>query len=176
MSSKKEQQISLKIKAKAGPKLSRHAMEEFGPGKSGFVFCPHGEAVYYKKSWHHAAKFFTNPPKLSGKGIRFKPCPVHEMLKNKQYEGELVIKNVPAKFRRELLNLIENFGKRAIRKDVLDRILEFRIKNQEFRITTSENQLAQKLANKISEVFKKRVGTETSRAAGKDVVRIKISF
>lgn len=59
---------------------------------------------------------------------------------------------------------------------MLDRILEFRIKNQEFRITTSENQLAQKLANKISEVFKKRVGTEIYRAAGKDVVRIEISF
>ena len=58
MSSKESQIKSLKEKYASGEQKSRHAMEEFGPGKSGFIFCLHGEAVYFKKSWHHPPKFF----------------------------------------------------------------------------------------------------------------------
>ena len=39
----------------AGKKISKHAMAEFGVGMSEYIFCPKGEAVYYKKSWHHGA-------------------------------------------------------------------------------------------------------------------------
>lgn len=176
MASKTEITKSVKEQYAGGEQKSRHAMQEFGPGKKEFIFCPHGEAVYYRKSWHHTEKFFRNPPSLQGKDMRFKLCPAHQMIKNKQYEGEIVIKNIPAKFRRELLNFVENFGERAMRRDVLDRLLELRMTNDKLRITTSENQLAQKLAQKISEAFKKKVVFKISRAQKSDVVRIRIDF
>jgi len=176
MSSTGEQLRSLKIISKAGPKLGRHAMQEFGPGKAGFIFCPHGEAVYYKKSWHHTEKFFLNPPKLTGKGVQFKLCPAHEMLKNKQYEGEVIIKNVPAKYRQELLNLIKNMGERAMRQDVLERVLEFKTKNSELKVTTSENQLAQKIGRKVKEIFRGRAKTKILRSKEGDIMRLVVDF
>jgi len=169
---------SLKSKYAAGEKHSRHAAEEFGPGKHEFVFCPRGEAVYYKKSWHHASDFFT-ATKLSfvdKKGVKFKLCPIHEMIKNKQYEGEIVIKNIPVKFKSELVRLIENMGETATRIDVLDRILDLRFKNKDLRITTSENQLAWKIARKVTEVFKKKAQAKISRAKEGDLVRINVLF
>lgn len=159
-------------------------MAEFGPGKREFIFCPHGEAVYFKKSWHHIAKFLrsyeTRSHKpyetWSRKDVKFRLCPAHEMMKNKQYEGEVIIKNVPAKFRRELLNLIENMDERAMRKDVLDRVLGIKMAGNRLLTTTSENQLAQRIASKIGEVFKKQVAMKISRAKGGDIVRIEIDF
>lgn len=177
MASKSAKTKSIKERYASGEQKSRHAMEEFGPGKRGFIFCPRGEAVYYKKSWHHMGEFFNNPPNLKGdENIRFKLCPAHEMEKNKQYEGEVVIKNIPAKFRKELINLIENMGEHAIRRDVLDRVLELRSKKQELRITTSENQLAQKIAQKISEVFKKKVNIKISRMKEGDMLCVHVVF
>lgn len=201
---------SLKETYSRGEKKSRHSTEEFGPGKQGFIFCPQGEAVYYKKSWHHTSEFFTQPfgeypaakpqgnirsslsrdvmprgqragfiktPHLKEeRGIIFKSCPVHEMIKNKQYEGEIIIKNVPEKFRKDLLRLIQNMGETAERIDVLDRILELKNKEQELRITTSENQLAQKIARKIRETFAKKIIVKISRAKEGDVVNIMVNF
>ena len=170
---------SIKEKYAGGEQWSRHAMQEFGSGKKEFIFCPHGEAVYFKKSWHHVEKLYKSyevqPHKLH-KGIKFKLCPAHEMQKNKQYEGEVVIKNIPAKFRRELVNLIENMGERAMRRDVLDRVLDIKITSNQLLVTTSENQLAQKISHKISETFNKRVDVRILRAKGADVVRVQINF
>jgi hypothetical protein len=176
MPSSQEKTKSSNFKSYAGPQLSRHAMQEFGPGKAGFIFCPHGEAVYYKKSWHHTEKFFLNPPKLTGKGIKFKLCPAHEMLKNKQYEGEVIIKNVPAKFRQELLNLIKNMGERAMRQDILERVLELKTKNSELKVTTSENQLAQKIGRKVKEVFRGRAKTKILRSKEGDTMKLVVDF
>jgi len=151
-------------------------MEEFGPGKREFIFCPNGEAVYYKKSWHHASEFFANPPGLRDKRIRFKLCPAHEMQKNKQYEGEIIIKNVSVKFRKDLVRLVENMGTTAMRIDVLDRILDLKFRINELRITTSENQLAQKIAKKVQSSFKNKIRIKILRGKGSDVVRISIAF
>lgn len=176
---------SLKETYAKGEKKSRHSMEEFGPGKKEFIFCSYGEAVYYKKSWHHTSEFFTKIPHLKEeRGITFKLCPTHQMIKNKQYEGEIIIKNIPEKFRKDLLRLIQNMGETAERIDVLDRILELRNKEQlfdaaqgrELRITTSENQLAQKIARKIKETFAKKTRVKISRAKEGDVVRVTVNF
>mgnify|MGYP001612380583 FL=1 len=176
MVSRAEKTKIIKEKYSSGEQKSRRAMQEFGPGERGFTFCPYGEAIYYKKSWHHMGKFFRNPPNTENKSLKFKLCPAHQMQKNKQYEGEVIIKNVPAEFRKELLNLIENMGERAMRRDVLDRILTLQVAGYTIRVFTSENQLAQRIANKIGEVFKKKVKIDTSRAKGGDVVRLRANF
>lgn len=167
----------LKSKYMAGDKKSRHAMEEFGPARREFIFCPHGEAVYYKKSWHHTSKFFRNPPDFKKeKSIRFRECPAHEMLKNKQYEGEIIVKNVPASVRADLVRLVENMGERAMRKDVLDCVLGLEVRTKELRVTTSENQLAQRIAGKITATFAKHARAKISRAKEDDVVRVVVDF
>ncbi|MDP3769495.1 MAG: hypothetical protein Q8R40_00975 [bacterium] len=163
----------------AGKKVSKHAMKEFGSAKSGFVFCPHGEAVYYKKSWHHIAKFFTNPPDSKrDKDVSFQLCPAHAMGKNKQYEGEVMVRDVPEMFRNDLWGLVEGIGERAMRKDVLDRILDMKWVKNQLTITTSENQLAQRIGRKIKETFKKHIVEHIVRPKGgdSDFVSVQIAF
>lgn len=176
MSSKLQKTKFIKGRFSGGEKWSRHASEEFR-ARGEFIFCPHGEAVYYKKSWHHTGDFFKRLTHLKeNKDIRFKLCPVHEMLKNKQFEGEIVIRNIPQRVKKDLLNLIGGMNRRAMYRDVLDRVLEVRSGNQEIRITTSENQLAQKIVSKIKAAFRKNVQTTTMRARESDVVRFVVAF
>ncbi len=169
--------LRLKGKFEAGEKRSDHETAEFGPGKRGLVFCPRGEAVYYKKSWHHTSEFFSNPPDFTKKkGIIFKLCPADMMLKNKQYEGEITIRNVPEAVREDLVRRIENMGETAMRIDVLDRVSEIAVKESGIRVTTTENQLAQKIAKNIAAAFKKKVAMRISRGKESDVVRVTIDF
>lgn len=98
------------------------------------------------------------------------------MLKNKQYDGEVIIKNVPAKFRQELLNLIKNMGERAMRQDILERVLELKTKNSELKVTTSENQLAQKIGRKVKEVFRGRAKTKILRSKEGDTMKLVVDF
>lgn len=158
-----------------GDTRSRHAEEEFGPARKEIVICPHGEAVYYKKSWHHFSRFFTKPLKHE-KQFRFKSCPVHALLARGQYEGEIVLSGVPPAFRREVVGLVENIGEEAFRRDVLDRILALTAHRDTVRITTSENQTASRIAAKIAERFKKRTRVEIHRGKSGDVVRVTVAF
>lgn len=178
MASDKQKNLTARKKFAAGEKKSRHAMEEFGSGKHEFVLCPKDDAVYYKKSWHHASDFFLRAPSMRReKGLKFKLCPVHEMMKNKQFEGEVVIKNIPERFLKELKSVIENMGERAYRMDVTTRILSLKAENGALRVTVSENQLAQKIARKIERVFRKQIKhAEVVRGKEGDAVRITIDF
>ena len=144
-------------------------MAEFGVGMSEYIFCPKGEAVYYKKSWHHASDFFIKMPDTKeDKNVVFKLCPAHEMEKNKQYEGEVMMRDIPAHIKGELTRLIENMGERAMRIDVLDRIFAMKWTGDNLRVITSENQLAQKIGRKIKETFKKHIAEHIVRPKGGD--------
>lgn len=157
-----------------GEKKSRHASEEFGPGKSEFTVCPEGGEVYSRKHWYHS--FDTIGGITEKKKIAFRLCPFHLMVKNKQYEGELIIEGIPVKYRRELIRLIEKSGERGYRADPMDRIIKMEAKKETIRVELSENQLAQKIANKIRDRFKKTT-REVHRGKGtSDVVSIKIFF
>ncbi len=157
-----------------GGKKSRHAMEEFGPGKVEFTVCPEGGEVYYHKYWHHALEDFKHLSEK--KKIVFKLCPFHLMVKNKQYEGELIIEGVPAKYRQELIRLIENSGEHGYRADPMDRIIKMENKGNAIRVELSENQLAQKIANKIRDRFKNTTRAVKRGGGESDVIRIKINF
>lgn len=163
----------------AGKKISGHGMQEFAKGKHDYIFCPQGEAVYYKKSWHHIAKFFTNPPDSKrDKDVSFQLCPAHEMEKNKQYEGEVIVCDVPDMFRDDLWRLVEGIGEKAMRKDVLDRVFAVKWVKNQLTATTSENQLAQKIGRKIKETFKKHIAEHIVRPKGgdSDFVSVQIFF
>ena len=153
---------------------SRHAMEEFGPGRAEYIICPEGGEAYFHKSWHHSLADFKHL--YENKKISFTLCPFHQMVKNKQYEGEIIVENVPAKDQRELTRLVERSGEHGYRRDPMDRIVKVEAKKDQIRVETSENQLAQKIANKIQDRFKNTTRAVRRGGGESDVVRIKINF
>ncbi len=161
----------------AGKKISKHAAEEF-KGKRDYIFCPKGEAVYYKKSWHHVAKFFVSPPDKREKDVVFELCPAHQMEKNKQYEGEVVIRDVPEMFKKDLWGLVEGMGEAAMRKDVLHRIFTMKWMKGQLTVTTSENQLASRIGGKIKDTFKKHIAEHVifPKGGDSDFVSVQVAF
>jgi|SRR3989344_5017089 len=154
-------------------KLSRHEAEEFG-SKKGLVFCGECKAVYYKKSWHHSLLGLKSVKEDSA--VSFRRCPACEMIKAHQFEGRIRITGVPDNLMAELLNLIKGFGERAREADPLDRVIDIKKTKENLLVTTTENQLANKLAKKIQNTFNGvRVRTTFSKAPS-DFVDIKVEF
>lgn len=129
---------------------SRHAMEEFS-AERGLVLCKRCGNAHFKKSWHHDLQGLKDINKDAP--IKFVVCPACRMIENGQYEGRIVIKNVPEKFHDELDHLIRNFCHRAFEQDPMDRLIELKKENSTWITTTTENELANKLGKKIKEVF-----------------------
>ncbi len=162
--------------------LSRTEEHEIPKGKSGLVFCnpPAGgcNAVYYKKSWHHNLRDYKNLKE--DLPINFSLCPACKMIKDKQFEGEIIIKNIPPKIFNELEYLIITFGRRAYKRDSMDRIIAIKKNKSEMIITTTENQLAVKIAKKIKDTFKsanQRIDMKISYSPQpSDVAYVKLEF
>jgi len=147
--------------------------EEFGPGKKDLIICKECKAVYYYKSWHHKIEDY--PQLKPSKKINFSLCPACKMIKSKNYEGEITVKNFPEDKKEELKNLIENFGRRAWEKDSQHRVSSIKEDKNNLIVHTTENQLAQRLGEKINEVFGKKNKVKISHS-GEDVIRVEIVF
>lgn len=153
------------------PRTEKH---EISKGKSGLVVCERCDAVYYKKSWHRNLRDYKDLKE--NLAMKFSLCPACEMIKNRQFEGEIIIKNVPIKIKDGLINLVKTFSKRAFERDQMDRLIDIKETKDELKITTTENQLAVKLAKKIKETFKKAELKITYSPSPSDVVYVKIEF
>jgi hypothetical protein len=157
----------------------RNDEEEFGGGKKGLILCKVCTNAYFKKSWRHDLQGIKDFRK--DLPIHFTVCPACKMIADGQYEGRIVIKNIPEKFFDELDGLIRNFCHRSFERDPLDRLIGIRkLGNGKlgntWEATTTENQLANKLAKKIKEVFDKvKITTRFSKAPS-DLVEIAIDF
>ena len=156
--------------------VSRTGRKEFPLGEKEIIFCSNCQSVYYKKSWHHNKNF---PPK-AGPSLaeKFKLCPACQMIKNKEFEGQLTISNFPSTLKIDLDRLIRNFCQRAFERDPLHRLIDIKNVSDNLIVTTTENQLAVKLAKKIKEVFNKnKVQIKISYSPEpSDTVYIKINF
>ena len=153
----------------------RHEEEEFGPGKKGLVICPECNSTYFKKCWHHDLIGIDVSDKKDTP-IKFVKCPACAMVANKQYEGRLAIKNVPSPLVKELEGLIRGFCQRAFDRDPMDRLIEIKKGNGDWEVMVTENQLANKLGQKIKHTFN-RVKTKTVFAGDpSDVVEILVQF
>jgi len=149
--------------------------QEFGLAKKNYLLCPVCLAIYHEKSWHH--RLDGAAAGLEGKKLAFKLCPACDMIAARQYEGRLIIENVPARLQGELFNLIQSFSRKAYEKDCQHRLIAItRNGHGNWLVTTTENQLATKLGKKIGEVFN---GTDVKISYSRqpdDVERIKINF
>ncbi|MEK7647015.1 MAG: NMD3-related protein [Patescibacteria group bacterium] len=135
------------------PKESRRETEEFGPGKTDIVFCSDCGLAYYNKSWHHNLRSHKNVEKA--RRVAFQLCPACQMARRKQHEGEIRISGLPSSRQKEIVHILSVLAEKIREKDPLDRILEIKSDAKEFTVYTSENQMAQKLAKKLHEIYKK---------------------
>ena len=95
--------------------------------------------------------------------------------KEKIYEGELVLENIPASKRQDVLNLIKNLDHEAQRRDFMDRILWREEKDDDTHFYISENQLTVFMGEKIGEAFKNQ-GKLTIAYNPEGPVRVKWEF
>ncbi|MEK7493949.1 MAG: NMD3-related protein [Patescibacteria group bacterium] len=165
-------------------KQKKHHLELMAPrttprgsqkGKGGIVFCATCNAVYYKKSWHHNLRYYKNLHE--DLGVSFALCPACTAIKNNEFEGRITISNVPKNIAEHLANLVHAFTHRAYQKDPMDRLIAMKKTNVGMEITTTENQLAVRLAKKIEEVFKGSTARITYARSSRDkAVDIRLEF
>lgn len=160
------------------PRLDQES-EEFS-AKKGLIICSDCGAVYWKKRWHHSLEKlnFGDSEKISQKDTptKFAICPACKLIKNRQYEGRIRIKNLPEQHAKALEELVEGFGRRAYDRDPMDRVISMGKKDGEWVITTTENQLANKLANKIESQFRNSKSKTHFGPEPSDVAEITIEF
>ncbi|MEK7555588.1 MAG: NMD3-related protein [Patescibacteria group bacterium] len=153
------------------PRTEKHEMPK---GKLGLVLCKECNAAYYKKSWHHNLRHFKEL--REDLRVSFVVCPACNMIKNKQFEGQIEIINIPLKISEELINLIKSFCRRAYERDPMDRLIGIKNTKGGLEATTTENQLAVKLAKKIKQTFKKVDMKISYSPTPSDVVYVKLEF
>ena len=134
---------------------------EFALGKKGILICPEDDSYYFKKSWHNGRRAFLNRRENHDLSFRKVLCPADNMITKGLWEGKVIIENLPKDKLTEIKNLIRNFDKIAQAKDTLDRVIKVDSEKGNLIVTTTENQMAHKLAKKIHDAFKK-VSLKTS--------------
>ncbi len=153
---------------------SRTEKQEFRKGRKPILICKICDIVYYKKSWHHKLEEYQKLEKV--KKVDFAICPACQMIKNKQLEGRLIVRNMPAKFAKEIINLIQAYSQRAFEQDPLDRLIEIKNEDGQILATFTENQMTVRLAKKIKEVFNKVKMEIQYSSPPSDVVEVEVEF
>ena len=148
------------------PTKPRKENEEFGGGKEGLVICPDCKAVYYKKSWHHGTLHFEGRENMP---VQFMLCPADQMIKNKQYEGRVVVKNVPQALEEEVMGLIKNAAGAAYEKDPMHRLISLDKVGGELVALTTENELAASIARKLGDAHNRAKVKITYKSEPSDV-------
>lgn len=167
---------------------------EFGPGKTDVLVCRKCQAAYFYKNWHRGLEEF---PREKSRVLKFALCPACQMIKDKKFEGEITLENVPERFKKGIEKLVENFGKRARDYDPMDRVISLKaekikrasaaekrgaLSRKEFegksliRILTTENQMAKRLAKKINEIYGRKLKLKITHSRKEDTTRVIIIF
>lgn len=160
---------------------SKKVSEEF-KSAAGVVLCKSCGAAYHKKMWRHGIEEFNAAETKnisSGKKdvpVKFELCPACQMIKNRQYEGRVTIKGLPEEYEEEMHGLVEGFCKRAYEQDPMHRLIEIKHENSNWVITTTENEMANKLAHKIKTSFRKVKSRTHFAGDPSDVVEVTIDF
>lgn len=150
--------------------------QELGLAKKGFRLCRTCRAVYFNKSWHHRNTIDIAATKKNRRP-RVTKCPACTMIADHQFEGLLIIEDIPRRLETELSRLIKSYCKKAYQKDCQHRLIALD-KNRRgvWRVTTTENQLASKLAHKIKGVFNKVTAEVAYSKEPDDVERTTVRF
>jgi NMD protein affecting ribosome stability and mRNA decay len=152
--------------------------EEYGHTKPGIIICPNcGNVHYHKRWWKNSDKGLHKLVVLNYRTAARTLCPACTMIEEHLFEGEVLIENVPAKFRTDVTQLIKNFGNTATDLDPQDRIISVLRGASVWRITTTENQLADRLAKAIRDTFKTHAKIHISHSKEPyEVDRVRVVF
>lgn len=163
------------IKIPAENRRAQH--EEWGRERSGATECPRCGNVHFLKRWYSGRRALETALKKKIGILKPERCPACKEIAAKQFEGEVMIVGVPEKKKTELRRLIKNFGSRALLRDPQDRIIAVRESTGgRIIVTTTENQLAVRLAKKVKEVFKTAHPDILYSKEPSEVVRVRVSF
>ena len=141
---------------KLPPRKNVEKHDQYGKEPQGLTRCPLCRNVHFKKKWLpslRTAQKYERRKRLFIAGEEL--CPACHMVREHLFEGEIMVVQCPQHFREELLNLIRNYGARASSRDPQHRIIHIEHVPEGIRITTTENQLANRLSKKIRDVFNK---------------------
>lgn len=178
------------------PQGPREQKKEYGSGKEDYVICPHCQSVYAGKGWHHKSEFDIERLKKQEK-VREEQCPACEMIKEKRFQGEVIITGPPSDKKNQIKNIAENYGEKAFKEDPMDRVISIQEKEVkrptakekrgkesrdevkgriDIRILTTENQLAVRIAKKIEESFGQKPELDIKHSHKDKVSRAKVEF
>jgi ssDNA-binding Zn-finger/Zn-ribbon topoisomerase 1 len=145
----------LKTGSRKIPQPGREAEhDEYGQEHKGVTECPECHNVHFKKRWHRSIHELNTHVKSILQVNKKVICRACKMTQDHLFEGELFIEECPERHEEELLRLIHNVGKRAQEMDPQHRIINIGKTDQgAYRVTTTENQLADRLAKKIKAAF-----------------------
>lgn len=125
-------------------------------GMSPVKICPKCHAVYFDKHWH-SSKFLEQAYKWN-KGVDYELCPEDKWIKRGKgkvnFEGEVILKNIPKDKLTEIAQQIRNIAKRAKSRDPQDKIMKLEISARKIRVLTTENQLASSIGKQIDRAHK----------------------
>jgi len=154
----------------------RNEAQEFGHPRKNTGVCAWCGAVYRGKAWHHpdaVRRKLKTRPQAAWLGV----CGACEMIRNGLFEGQVVISDIPLSFSKELSGLIRAFVGRAYAKDCQHRMIALHKESDTtWVVTVTENQLANKLARKIRDVFKHVDVRVSYSRQGDDVERVRVHF
>jgi len=146
----------------------RREAEEFGPGKADFLICPDCSAVYDDKHWKKSLVEVRDANEQ--KRISFQRCPACKMIHDRKFEGQVIAEGIPAHRMEEILVRIRHVGDRGRSRDPLDRIIAVRRRGQRIEVTTTENQLAVRVAKEIRDLIGGKLDIRWSHE--EDIVRV----
>jgi len=151
--SSKQKKKSVILKVPQRHKETKH--EQAGHAHKGLAVCRQCHNTLFRKEWHHPGSKIFEQARIAQGGVHFIICPACLMVRNHLYEGEIIIKNIPAKYETEMVRFVIGYGARAQKRDPQDRVIDIAKTKDGYRITTTENQLAVRMAKKIKSVFGK---------------------
>ena len=163
---------------KQPPRKGVAQRDEHGHERPGIIICPDcGNVHYHKRWWKNSDSGLKKLVVMHYRTAAHTRCPACTMAHERLFEGEVIIENIPRKFKIDLRNLIDRFGLTATEMDPQDRIMTMDKSDSEWRITTSENQLADRLAKKIRDSFKHHTQIHISHSKEPyEVDRVKVAF
>ena len=154
---------------RANRPLPHRELQEFGRPRADFVVCPSCGAVFDDKRWK--AGFHLVRDARETKKVFFHLCPACAMVRQGQFEGEVVAIGVPERRIAETVARIESVGRTAAKRDPLDRIIRVSRRGRTIVVTTTENQLAVRVGKAVRAILGGRLLIRWSHE--EDIVRVR---
>lgn len=150
--------------------------EHTGRAQKGITLCSSCGNMHYQKQWRTQRRAFIARVRRAGHPVTNTLCPACSLVGKHLFEGEVTLRNLPKAIEEEVMRLVRGFGERALRRDPQHRIIAIEQLKGIWRITTTENQLAVRLAKKIKDTFK-RVAVKISYSREPfEVGRVNVAF